>query len=151
MERTLVILKPDALQRRLIGRLIARFEAKGLKLVALKMMRVTPELAARHYAEHQGKPFYAPLMAFITRAPVVVMALEAPGVVAMVRRLVGKTCGAEAEPGTLRGDFGVSNRYNLIHASDSPDSAARELALFFAAEELLDYPMPDESLISELL
>jgi nucleoside-diphosphate kinase len=151
VERTLVILKPDALQRRLIGQLIARFEAKGLKLVAMKMIRVTPELAARHYAEHEGKPFYAPLMKFITSAPVVVMALEAPGVVAMVRRLVGKTFGAEAEAGTLRGDFGVSNRFNLVHASDSPDSAARELALFFNTDELLEYKMHDESLISELL
>ena len=151
MERTLILLKPDALQRRFLGRMIARFEAKGLKIVALKMMRITPDLAARHYAEHQGKPFYAPLMAFITSAPVVAMALEAAGVVAIVRRMVGKTFGTEAEPGTLRGDFGVSNRYNLVHASDSPDSAARELALFFSAGELLEYRMPDEPLISELL
>ena len=151
MERTLVILKPDALQRRLLGRMIARFEAKGLKIVGLKMIRITPELAARHYGEHQGKPFYEPLMKFITSAPVVMLALEAPGVTAMVRRMVGKTFGAEADSGTMRGDFGLSNRYNLAHASDSPDSAARELALFFAADELLAYKMHDEPWISELL
>jgi nucleoside-diphosphate kinase len=151
VERTLVILKPDALQRRLLGRMIARFEAKGLKIVGLKMIRITPELAARHYGEHQGKPFYEPLMKFITSAPVVMLALEAPGVTAMVRRMVGKTFGAEADSGTMRGDFGVSNRYNLVHASDSPDSAARELSLFFAADELLAYKMHDEPWISELL
>lgn len=151
MEQTLVILKPDALERRLLGRIVARFEDKGLKIVAMKMVRVSRELAERHYGEHEGKPFYEPLLAFITSAPVVPMVLEGPGAVAAVRAMLGPTHGAEAAPGTVRGDFGLSNRHNLVHGSDSSESAEREIALFFQPGELLDYDLSDAHWVSELL
>ncbi|MBN2584581.1 MAG: nucleoside-diphosphate kinase [Planctomycetes bacterium] len=150
MQRTLVILKPDATHRRMIGRIIQRFEDKGLRLVAMKMIRVTPELAARHYGEHKGKPFYEPLLAFITSAPVVVMILEAPGAIDMVRRMVGPTFGAEAPAGTIRGDLGISNRYNLVHASDGAASARKEIALFFRDEEICPWTPCDTTWVSEL-
>lgn len=138
METTLIILKPDAVQRGLAGRIISRFEDKGLELVGLKMMRISPELAARHYESHQGKPFYDGLVGFMTSSPVVVLALRGVGAIAISRKLMGATFGSNAEPGTIRGDFGVSNSFNLIHGSDSPEAAARELGLFFGAGELLD-------------
>ncbi len=143
MERTLVLLKPDAVQRRLVGRVISRIEEKGLKIVGLKMLRVSPELAERHYAEHQGKPFYRELVSFITSAPVVAMVVEGPRAVEVVRKMMGKTNPLEAEPGTIRGDFGLCVTMNLIHGSDSPASAAREIAFFFRADELCTYTMPD--------
>ena len=151
MERTLVILKPDALQRRMLGRIIQRFEDKGLKITALKMVQLTRELAERHYAAHRGKPFYEPLLAFITSAPVVAMVIEAPAAVATVRRMLGATFGAEAEPGTLRGDLAVSNRYNLVHGSDSVEAAEREIALFFRPDEIMSYTQGDAHWVSELL
>jgi nucleoside-diphosphate kinase len=151
LERTLVILKPDAVQRRLVGRIIERFEAKGLKIAAMKLMQVTPELAERHYGEHKGRPFYEPLLAFITRGPVVPMVIEGPGAVAVVRKMLGTTHGAEADSGTVRGDFGMSNRYNLTHGSDSPESAAREIALFFRDDEIIDYRLDDAHWVSELI
>lgn len=151
MEQTLVILKPDALQRRMLGRIIQRFEEKGLKIAAMKMMHVTRELAERHYGVHKGKPFYEPLLGFITSAPVVVMVIEAPAAVVTVRKMLGSTFGAEAEPGTIRGDFAVSNRYNLAHGSDSAESAAREIALFFRPEEISGYDQADAPWVSELL
>lgn len=131
METTLVLFKPDALHRGLVGRILSRFEDKGLQIVGLRMMTMSPELAARHYAEHVGKPFYAGLVAFMTASPLVALALRGPQAVATVRKLMGKTFGLEAEPGTLRGDFGCSKSFNLLHGSDSPANAARELALFF--------------------
>lgn len=143
MERTLVLLKPDAVQRRLVGRIISRIEEKGLKIVGLKMLQVSPELAERHYAEHQGKPFYKELVSFITSGPVVAMVVEGPGAVEVVRKMMGKTNPLEAEPGTIRGDFGLCVTMNLIHGSDSPASAAREIASFFREDELCTYTMPD--------
>lgn len=139
LERTLVLLKPDCTERRLTGRVIARLEDKGLKIIAMKLMRVTPELARRHYAEHVSKPFYAELEAFITRSPIVAMILEGPEAIAVVRNLVGPTNGLEAPAGTIRGDFSASKQMNLIHASDGPESAAREMGIFFSQEELCPY------------
>ncbi len=138
MQRTLVLLKPDAVQRALVGEVLRRFEAKGLKLAGLKLMRVDEELAARHYAVHQGKPFYPGLIRFITSGPVVAVCLEGRKAVESVRRLTGATDGAEAAPGSIRGDLGSSTRFNLIHASDSPESAAAELANFFRDDELVE-------------
>ncbi|MBT8485843.1 MAG: nucleoside-diphosphate kinase [Phycisphaerales bacterium] len=136
METTLIILKPDAVQRGLIGRIIGRFEEKGLQVVGLKLMRISPDLAARHYESHQGKPFYDGLVKFMTSSPVVVMALRGVGAIAICRKLMGATFGSNAEPGTIRGDFGVSNSFNLVHGSDASESAARELELFFGAGEI---------------
>ena len=139
MERTLVMLKPDAVQRGFVGRILARFEAKGLKIVALKLARVDRALAERQYALHKGKDFYEPLIRFVTSAPVVFVALEGKGAVAVARKMMGATFGPNAEPGTIRGDFGMSNRFNLVHGSDTPDAAQREIALFFRPEELIDW------------
>ncbi len=138
-ERTLVIIKPDAVQRGLIGPIISRIERRGLRIVAMKMMHIDRALAERHYAEHKGKSFYASLIAFITAAPVVVMVVEGPQAITTLRTMMGKTNALEAAPGTIRGDFGLSTRYNLIHGSDSPASAAREIALYFTDEEILTY------------
>ncbi len=143
MERTLVLLKPDAVQRRLVGRIISRFEDKGLKIVGLKMIRISRELAEKHYAEHREKPFYQELVSFITSAPVVAMVVEGPKAVEVVRRMMGKTNPLEAEPGTIRGDYGLSVTMNLIHGSDSLASAAREIALFFHEDEILNYQTSD--------
>ena len=131
MERTLILLKPDALQRGLVGQILSRFEQKGLKLVALKLMRITPDLAARHYAQHKERKFYPGLVQFMTSSPVVALALEGIDAIKICRTMMGATFGADAAPGTIRGDFGVSRSYNLVHGSDSPEAAARELELFF--------------------
>ena len=139
MERTLVLVKPDGVQRGLIGEILARFEHKGLKVVGLRLLAVPQEMAERHYAVHAGKHFYDGLVEFITSGPVAAIALEGPDAIAVVRRLVGKTMPNEAEPGTIRGDLGISGLRNLIHASDAPDTAADELALWFGAGELRDY------------
>jgi len=139
MERTLIILKPDAVQRRLLGRIVDRFESKGFKIVAMKMMRISDALARKHYAPHEGKDFYEPLVRFMTCAPVVVLLLEGQGAIVIARRMMGKTFGSEAEPGTIRGDFGLSNRFNLIHGSDSPEAAEREVTLFFSDNDIMDY------------
>jgi len=141
MERTLIILKPDSLQRGMVGKIITRFEEKGLQIVGLKQMLITEELAARHYAPHKGKPFYERLVRFMTSSPVVVMALEGNGVIEVARKMMGATFGFKAEPGTIRGDFGVSSSFNLIHGSDSPESAKAELALWFKSEELHTYDL----------
>lgn len=143
MERTLVLLKPDALQRRLAGRIVARFEAKGLKIVGMKLLHVPRDLAERHYAEHVGKPFYGELVSFITSAPVIALVVEGPRAIEAVRGLMGKTNPFDAAPGTIRGDFGLSVGMNLVHGSDSPASAAREISLFFAPHEVLSYPLAD--------
>ena len=131
MERTLVLLKPDAVQRGLIGRIIARFEAKGLQVVGLKMRKFPVALIKEHYAEHKGKPFYDDLVGFMTSGPVVAMVLEGLGAVEITRRLIGATSSAKADPGTIRGDLGMSFSNNLVHGSDGKAAAKRELALFF--------------------
>ena len=151
MERTLVLIKPDAVQRRLVGRVIARLEDKGLRLAGLKLLTLSRDLAAQHYAAHQGKPFYEPLLKFITSGPLVALVVEGPAAVAAVRKLLGATFGAEAEPGTIRGDLALSNRHNLVHGSDSPAAAEQEIARFFRPGELLDYKMFDNRWVSELL
>ena len=139
MERTLILIKPDAVQRKLAGRILTRFEDKGLKIVGLKLIQVTEELAKEMYSEHEGKDFYEPLLEFVTACPVVVGVLEGVDAITIVRKLLGSTFGPDAEPGTIRGDFGASKRYNLIHGSDSPESASREIAIFFDSQELIDY------------
>jgi nucleoside-diphosphate kinase len=138
-ERTLVLIKPDAVQRLLAGRILARFEERGLKIVGLKLVHVDRELAERHYAVHREKPFFAGLVDFITSSPLVAVALDGPNAIAVVRTMVGATRPHEAEPGTIRGDFALETAQNLIHASDGPDTAAAELALWFADSELIDY------------
>ena len=140
METTLIILKPDAVQRGLMGRIISRFEEKGLQIVGAKLMQISPELAATHYKDHQGKGFYNGLVGFMTSSPVLVMAVRGIGAITICRGMMGATFGSKAAAGTIRGDFGVSNSFNLIHGSDSPEAAARELGLFFKAGEVLDFP-----------
>ncbi|MCE5325864.1 MAG: nucleoside-diphosphate kinase [Planctomycetaceae bacterium] len=147
MERTLTLLKPDAIQRQLIGRIVERFEAKGLKIVAMKFLRVPPEMAADLYEMHRGKEFYPALMRFIAAGPVLAMVLEGVGAVNIVRTLMGSTFGPDAAPGTIRGDFGASRRYNLVHGSDSMDAAQREIPIFFAESELIDYDLSVDSWI----
>ncbi len=139
MERTLVLLKPDAVQRRLMGRILQRFEDKGLNVIGMKMLRITPELARRHYAEHVDKPFYPGLERFITGAPVVAMVVEGLEAIAVVRDMLGPTSGLKAPAGTIRGDFSSSRQMNLVHASDGPESAAREMELYFSSDELFSY------------
>ena len=139
MERTLVLLKPDCVERRLIGRMIGRFEDKGLNIIALKLLRVTPDLAKQHYAEHVSKPFYPGLEAFITAAPVVALVLEGLEAIRVVREMLGATNGLKAAAGTIRGDFSSSRQMNLVHASDGPEAAQREMALYFQPEDILDY------------
>jgi len=139
VERTLVLIKPDGVQRGLVGEIIARLERRGLRIVAMKMMRISPELAARHYAAHQGKPFYEGLIRYITSGPVVAMVLEGPRAVEVVRKTLGATDPAKAEPGTVRADFGLTIGRNLVHGSDGPETAAFEIGLFFREEEILSY------------
>ena len=148
-ERTFVLLKPDAVQRALVGAILARFERRGLKLVALKATRVSKALAETYYAEHVGKSFFAGLLKYVTAAPSVALVLEGDEAVAVVRQMMGKTNAAEAEPGTIRGDFGIKIGRNLIHGSDSVASAKREIGLFFKPEELLEYPRVDEAWLYE--
>jgi nucleoside-diphosphate kinase len=133
-ERTLVILKPDAVKRNLIGRIIERIESKGLSIVEMKMKVLPEDLVRRHYKEHEGKPFYEPLVKFMTSGRAVPMIVEGESAIHVMRKLAGATNGIEAEPGTIRGDFSLSNRENLIHASDSEESAEREITLFFGEE-----------------
>jgi len=149
MERTLVIIKPDAVERGLIGEVISRLERRGLKLVAMKMIHMGPELAHRLYAIHEGKPFFPGLIQYITSAPVVVMALEGKRAIEVVRRTMGATNPAEAAPGTIRADLGLETGRNLVHGSDSPDTAAFELGLFFQPEEVLSYSRDTDRWIFE--
>jgi len=142
-ERTLVIIKPDGVQRHLAGEIIGRLENKGFKLVAGKFMQVTEELARQLYAVHQGKPFFEGLIKYLSSAPSLVMVWEADGVINIVRKMMGSTFGYEAEPGTIRGDFSCSKGYNLIHGSDSFESAAQEINLFFRPDEIVDYELTD--------
>jgi nucleoside-diphosphate kinase len=136
MERTFVLFKPDCMERGLFGRIFARFEEKGLGLAALKMLRVTPALAKQHYAEHVAKPFYPGLEEFITAAPVVAAVFTGPEVVRVVREMLGATSGLKAVAGTIRGDYSASRQMNLVHASDSPESAEREIPLYFTGAEI---------------
>jgi nucleoside-diphosphate kinase len=138
VETTLLFLKPDAVQRGLVGPIVSRFEAKGLTFVGMKLVSVPRDLAEQHYAEHQGKPFYDGLIQFVTSSPVLVLAVRGVNAIAVCRKLIGATNGQKAEPGTIRGDFGLSGGYNLIHGSDSPESAERELKLWFGDGELCE-------------
>ena len=149
MEKTFVMVKPDGVQRGIGGQVITRFEEKGLKLVAAKFMRIDKELASKHYGEHVGKPFYEPLVEFITSGPVMAMVWEGQDAISTVRTTVGKTNPKEAGPGTIRGDFGMHTGRNIIHASDSPASADREINLFFQPEEIQTYERIDEVWIYE--
>ena len=139
MQRTLVLLKPDCVQRRLMGKIIGRFEDKGLRISAMKMLQVTPELSRQHYAEHVEKPFYPSLESFITSAPVVAMAIDGLEAIQVVRDMLGATSGLKASAGTIRGDYSSSRQMNLVHASDSEESATRELELYFDPSELCSY------------
>ncbi|KPK43067.1 MAG: nucleoside diphosphate kinase [Phycisphaerae bacterium SG8_4] len=142
-ERTLIIVKPDAVQRHLIGRIIARFEEKGLQLVAAKLLQISEDEVRQHYAAHKGKPFFEPAVKFMSTAPSLVMIWQGEGVINMARKMIGTTLGFEAAAGTIRGDFGRSERYNLIHGSDSPEAAEKEIEMFFASDEILDYEFSD--------
>ena len=149
MERTLVLVKPDGVQRGLIGEVISRLERRGLKLVGMKLMQVDDALARRHYGEHVDRPFFAGLVEFITSSPVVAMAWEAENAVEAVRNTMGQTDPTTSPPGTIRGDLALDIGRNLVHGSDSPDSAQRELSLFFSAAELLDYSRGNDPWIKE--
>ncbi len=139
MERTLIIVKPEGVQRGLIGEVIARFEHKGLKVVGLKLMQIPRETAEKHYAEHVGKPFYEGLVAHITSSPVVVGVLEGPDAVSLARTMMGVTNPRQAAPGTIRGDYGLDIGFNIIHGSDGQEAAQREISIFFAPAELVSY------------
>lgn len=139
MERTLVIIKPDGVQRGLIGTIVGRFEQRGLRLVAMKFMQISAALASQHYAVHKGKSFYEPLLNYITSGPVVVMVWEADDAIAIVRKMMGGTRPAEAELGTIRGDFGLEVGRNIVHGSDGPETASFEIDLFFDAHELVSW------------
>lgn len=139
MNRSLVLLKPDAIQRGLAGEIISRLERKGLKIVALKMLRMDQTLARRHYAVHEGKPFFDDLVQFITSSPVIAIIFQGRNAVQVIRQMMGETDPAKATTGTIRGDFGVDIGHNLVHGSDSPESASKEIDLFFSAEEIFDY------------
>lgn len=139
MERTLIIIKPDGVERSLIGPIITRFEQRGLKFVAMKLMQVSNKLARDHYAVHEGKPFFEPLINYITSSPVVVMALEGPDAIQIARNTIGATKPGEASPGSIRGDLGLMVGRNLVHGSDSPENAAAEIALWFDESELIEY------------
>jgi len=144
MERTLVLVKPDGVQRGLVGTVLGRLEQRGLKLVGLKLIQIRRDLAEQHYAEHVGKGFYEELLQFITSGPVAAAVVEGPNAIEAVRQLMGKTNPMQAEAGTLRGDFALDTGHNLVHGSDSPASAAREIGLFFKDEELVGYRRIDE-------
>ena len=144
-ERTLIIIKPDGIQRHLAGQIIARFESKGLKLVAAKFMQISQALARRLYAVHKGKPFYEGLVRYISSSPSLVTVWDAEGVIKMTREMLGATFGFDALLGTIRGDFSCSKGCNLVHGSDSPEAAEQEIKLFFKEEEILDYRFSDEA------
>ena len=149
MEKTLVIIKPDAVQRGLVGEIIARLERRGLKIVAMKMMQISRELAAEHYGVHSGKPFYEGLIEYITSRPVVVMAVEARQAIEIVRKTMGATNPAQADPGTIRADLGLEIGRNLVHGSDGPETAAFELGLFFTEQEMLSWKRDTDRWIHE--
>jgi nucleoside-diphosphate kinase len=138
-ERTLVLIKPDGVQRGLVGKIIDRYEQRGLRIVAMKLMRAGRELAEQHYDVHRERPFFAGLIEFITSGPLVAMAVEGPNAVAVVREINGATRPSEAQPGSIRGDLALDTGHNLVHGSDAPETAQHELALWFSAGELIDY------------
>jgi nucleoside-diphosphate kinase len=148
MQQTLILLKPDAVQRRLVGEITARFERKGLRLAGLKLVHCSRELAEKHYAVHKGKPFYESLLTFLSSGPTVAMVWEGREAVAVGRTLMGVTDGAKSPPGTIRGDFGLSVQNNLVHGSDSPENAALEIALWFTPGELVAYTTPDANWVA---
>jgi len=149
MERTLVIIKPDGVQRGLIGPILTRLERRGLRIAAMKLMQITPELASRHYKVHQGKPFYEPLVDFITSGPVVVAVIEGTDAIDTVRKTMGATNPALAEPGTIRADYGLEIGRNLVHGSDGADTAAYEIPLFFDDDEILSYERAIDTWLNE--
>lgn len=149
MERTLVLIKPDAVERGLVGEIIARLERRGLKIIGLKLEAVSDELAREHYAVHEGKPFYEPLIAYITSSPVVAMVIEGPDAIAVVRRTMGATAPAEAAPGTIRADFALEIGRNLVHGSDGSETAEVEIALWFDEEELVSWERGSDRWIYE--
>ena len=149
MERTLVLVKPDGVQRGLVGEVVSRLERRGLKLAGMKLQRVDEALARRHYAEHEERPFFPGLVEFITSAPVVAMVWEAENAVEVVRQTMGETDPAASAPGTIRGDLALDIGRNLVHGSDSPESAEREVGLFFSAEDLIDYGRSSDPWIKE--
>ena len=149
MERTLIIVKPDGVQRCLIGNVITRLEQRGLKFVGLKLLQMAPELAERHYAVHKGKPFYPGLVKYITSGPVVVGVVEGPEAINIVRSTIGATNPAEAAPGTIRGDYALEIGFNIIHGSDGPETAVQEINLLFQPEELVDYKLDTDQWIYE--
>lgn len=149
MERTLVLVKPDAMQRGLAGEVIGRLERRGLRIVAMKLIQINTALAKRHYAEHDGKPFFDGLVEYITSAPVIAAVFEGPGAVQAVRNTVGATNPTEAAPGSIRAEFGIERGRNLVHASDSPASGERETALFFAANEVISWKRDTDRWIFE--
>jgi len=148
MEKTLVLLKPDCVQRRLVGALLTRFEQKGLRLVGLKFLQASTQLAEQHYAVHKARPFYGTLISFLTSGPTVAVVLEGNQAIKVVRDMMGKTNGAESPPGTIRGDYGISVQNNLIHGSDSPESAATEIPLWFKGDELVNWTPVDAAWIT---
>lgn len=143
MERTCVIIKPDGVGKKVVGSVIARFEKEGLKLIGMRMVRPAREIMEKFYDVHKGKPFFEPFIRFVVSGPIIVTAWEGPGAVANVRSIIGATNSAEAAPGTLRGTYGTDNRRNLVHASDSPENAAREISFFFSPGELFTYTPSD--------
>lgn len=149
MERTLIIVKPEGVQRGLIGNIITRFEQRGFKLAGLKLLQITQELAEEHYAVHKGKAFYPGLVKHITSGPVVVGVVEGPKAISIVRAMMGATNAAEAAPGTMRGDYALEIGFNIIHGSDGPETAAKEINLFFKREELVNYTLVGERWIHE--
>lgn len=150
MQKTLIIIKPDAVQRRLIGNIVKRFEDKGLQILGLKMTCISESVARQHYSVHKGKEFYEPLVRYMTSGPVVMMALKGKNAIDVARKMMGATFGSDAEPGTIRGDYAISNRFNLIHGSDSESSAEKEISTFFTAAELVEYEEADLSWIYDM-
>ena len=148
MQRTLILLKPDCVQRRLVGTVVERFERKGLRLVGLKLVQASRELAEKHYAVHKGKPFYDSLLQFLTSGPTLALVLEGREAVAVARNLIGATDGAKAPPGTIRGDYALSVQNNLIHGSDSPETASAEIALWFKPDELVSWQPADNAWVA---
>ena len=149
MERTLIIVKPEGVQRGLIGDVISRFERRGLKIIGMKLIQITPELAEQHYGVHKGKPFYPGLVKHITSGPVVVAVVEGPKAISVVRTTMGATNAAEAIPGTIRGDYALEIGFNIIHGSDGPETATQEINLFFRPEELVHYSLETDRWVYE--
>jgi len=147
IQRTFTMLKPGVLQRRIAGEILSRFERKGLKILGMKLMRIPNDLAENHYGEHKEKPFFGDLVGYITSAPVVAMVIEGEEAISRVRLLTGATKVENAQPGTIRGDYATQTQMNIIHASDSPESSEREIGLFFAPEEIVEYTDPNEAWI----